>query len=98
VYVLGEYGSCLTWGDRPDDPAHLTSSLGVEENAFLIPRDIPDDVTLVLTVGEMQAPGGGGGWWWWVATSAVRGDAPPCVQERPRPPTTPSMTAPAAEG
>jgi hypothetical protein len=80
VYRLGPSGSCPEFrlGDRPDVPAHLTNHGGSDENWFYIPRDIPQDVTLVLTVSTIHPVKNT----LVVTSSAIRGNAPPCVERR----------------
>jgi hypothetical protein len=82
VYALGPIGSCPEhpFGDRPDDPPHLKNIGDIEEGWFYIPRDIPQDVTLVINV-HPEDPVDSLTLTW----SAVRGDAPPCTEAGPDP-------------
>jgi hypothetical protein len=77
VYRLGPAGSCPEHrvSDRPDDPPHLENIGGSDADGFYIPRDIPQDVTLVLIVHPEDPEDS-----LTVTSSAVRGDAPPCVE------------------
>jgi hypothetical protein len=88
VYRLGDPGSCPEFrlGDRPDVPSRLTDHGGTDENWFYFPREIPQDVTLVLTVSTIDS----GPDTLVVSSSAIRGDAPPCVEDR--------TSAPAPDG
>lgn len=82
VYTVGPAGSCpeFQFGDRPDDPPHLADTGSADEDGFTIPREIPPDVTLVLTV-HPQAGVETGPDSLTVTWGAIRGDAPPCVED-----------------
>jgi hypothetical protein len=88
VYALGPSGSCPEFrlGDRPDDPPHLTNIGAADADWFYLPRDVPPDVTLVLTVHPRDD---GTDDSLTVTSSAIRGDAPPCVEPGPDPATAP---------
>jgi hypothetical protein len=92
VYRLRSPGSCPQFhlGDRPDAPSHLRDHGDSDENWFYLPRDIPQDVTLVLTVSTIDSVDDT----LVVSSSAIRGEAPPCVERR-RPST--SKATPSAD-